>query len=214
MRHLICLPTYNECENIGFMIDELNKYSYSDFIVSDAFSTDGTADIAKNKGAIVLKRSGHGKGYAVKDALEYATHKNFETLVLLDCDRTYPVEQIKNLLNHIETSDMVVGCRNFKDISFLRRLANYVMTGFTNLVFFSNVSDMATGMRIVKVNKFIGKIDAKYFDVEPQMHCIALREKMKITEVSIDYRKRMGDSKIGIKDLFIILIRVLVERFK
>lgn len=214
MRYLVCLPTFNERENIAFMIESLRAFNHHDFIVSDAHSTDGTNEIALQNGAEVLPRTGHGKGFAVKDALIYAAQNNFQVLVLLDCDRTYPVEQISELLNHINESDMVVGYRNFKDISFLRRLANVVMTGCTNLLFFSSVKDMATGMRAIRVDKFVGKIDAKYFDVEPQMHAIALREGMKIVEVPIVYRKRTGESKIGLKDLFIILHRLLKERFR
>jgi glycosyltransferase involved in cell wall biosynthesis len=213
MNLLICLPTFNEKENIAFMIDQLAKNGYTDFIVSDANSTDGTKNIAIQKGAKILPRTGHGKGFAVKDSLLYAQENNFEGLILLDCDRTYPVSAIKDLISNFQDVDLVVGCRNFKDIQFLRRIANYAMTGFTNLVFKSRVKDMATGMRILRVDKFCGKITARSFDVEPQIHGIALREKYKIAEVSIPYFERKGKSKINIGHLFLILYRILIERF-
>jgi len=214
MRYLVCLPAYNERENIAYMIEELRAHNHQDYIISDANSTDGSKEIAIENGAKVLQRSGHGKGFAVKDALLYAKNHHFQVLVLLDCDRTYPVSQIGELVAQIQEADMAIGCRNFKDISFLRRIANLIMTGFTNILFSSNVSDMATGMRALKVDKFVGKVDAKYFDIEPQMHAIALKEKMKIVEIPISYSQRTGESKINILDLFIILFRLFKERFR
>jgi len=213
MRILVCLPTYNEEENIEHMVSLLKKYQH-EFIISDGQSTDKTVAIAKQLNAKVLERSGHGKGYAVKDSLQYASENNFDGLALLDCDRTYHVEDLNKLISEFATADMVVGCRNFSDIDFLRRIANYLMTGFTNLVFQSNMKDMATGMRILRVEKFLGKINAQSFDVEPQMHGVALREKMKIVEVNISYSERTGESKIGIRHFFLILYRILKERFQ
>jgi glycosyltransferase involved in cell wall biosynthesis len=214
MCYLICLPTYNEASNVAFMIEELRRFGYKDIIISDARSEDGTADIARNMEAVVLTRSGHGKGFAIKDALFYAQENNFEALILLDCDRTYPVSAIKELISSFSSADMVVACRNFKDISFLRRMANHLMTAWTNLFFNPKVKDMATGMRMLRVEKFVGRITAKSFDVEPQMHCLALKNKWRIKEIDISYQARVGESKINLGHLFLILYRVLAERFK
>jgi glycosyltransferase involved in cell wall biosynthesis len=214
MSHLICLPSFNEAENIAFMIDELLRCGYTDYIISDANSTDGTAQIAKDKGARILPRTGHGKGYAIKDALNFAAANEYESVIFLDCDRTYPVDDIVKLIQAFPGNDMVVGCRNFRDIDWPRNWANVIMTGWTNLVFWANVQDMATGMRMIRVNKFKGKITAQSFDVEPQMHGLALRNKWKIQEVSINYNKRVGSSKINIGHLFLILYRVVSERLK
>jgi glycosyltransferase involved in cell wall biosynthesis len=214
MSYLICLPSFNEADNIAYMLEELRSYGYTDIIVSDANSSDGTADIARSMGALVLPRSGHGKGFAIKDVLFYAKEHNFEALILLDCDRTYPISSIAELISSFINVDMVVACRNFKDISFLRRLANHLMTAWTNLFFNTNVKDMATGMRMLRVEKFVGNITAKSFDVEPQMHCLALKNKWRVKEIDISYKTRVGESKINLSHLFLILYRVVVERFK
>jgi dolichol-phosphate mannosyltransferase len=196
------------------MLEALRRAGYQHIVVSDAQSLDGTADIARTNNARVLPRSGHGKGFAVKDALIYAQEYKYDSLILLDCDRTYPVDSIATLIAAFSDVDMVVGTRNFKDISFLRRMANHLMTAWTNLVFNAQVKDMATGMRMLRVNRFAGKITAQSFDVEPQMHCLALKNKWRISEVAIPYNKRVGESKINLSHLFLILYRVVAERLK
>lgn len=213
MNYIVCLPVLNEEESILFLIKELQEKNYP-FFISDAGSSDKSISIAKENNIMVQKRSGKGKGYAVKDALEYCQHNNYEGLILLDCDRTYAVSDIEHIIAEFSVADMVVGCRNFKDITPLRRMANNLMTWFTNLLFNSQVKDMATGMRMLRVNKFLNRVTAESFDIEAQLHSIALRNNYIIKEIYISYSSRSGKSKINIYHLFVILCRLVIEKLK
>ncbi|MCB9204953.1 MAG: glycosyltransferase [Flavobacteriales bacterium] len=213
MKYLVCLPVLNEEQSIAATIRELQAASH-DFIISDAGSTDASIAIAKELQAYVQLRSGRGKGFAVIDSLRYCEEHNYDGLILLDCDRTYAVDDISLLIDEFSDSDLVVGCRSFDDISFFRRLANRLMTNATNLIFNAQVQDVASGMRMLRVSQFIGKVDAQSFDVEPQIHAIALKNNFRINEVKISYSHRLGQSKINLLHLVLILYRLLLEKFK
>ena len=211
MRLLVWLPAYNEEESVGYMIDQLEKLSL-DFVISNGFSTDRTAEIAQSRGVKVLDRSGFGKGDSIRDGLDYAAENNYDGLVLIDCDKTYPVDQIPRLAEEFKQADMVVGNRNMKDITFLRRISNILMTAILNMLYGSKIGDMASGMRILRVDKFHGRITTKSFDVEGQIYCIALGLKYKISQVDISYHARGGNSKINVSHLFLLIYRMFKER--
>ena len=69
-------------------------------------------------------------------------------------------------------------------------------------------------MRLLKVNKFYGLLDAEGFDLEAQISIRALKKDYKIKEVPINFMERHGGkSKIKISDGFLILSRIIKERF-
>lgn len=213
MKTLICLPTYNEELNIRPMIERLNK-SGLDIVVVDGISKDNTEAIAESMGIKVLKREGFGKGSAIQKCMQYAESNGYDKILTIDCDQTYYPEDIPLLLEKANHYDMVVGARNLKDITFLRRIANLLMNLATNLLFCSKVNDMATGFRIIDVAKFKPYLHAESFDIEPQIYAVALREKFSYIEIPVRYDKRVGESKINILHFFTIILRLVKERFK
>jgi len=210
MKPVVCLPTRNELDSIQIMIDEIKALKY-DLFISDENSTDGTIEIAKKNKIPVYQRDGSGKGYGVIKALEIAKKNGYDTLILIDCDCTYPTKNIPELLKYMPKYDMVVGRRKMGHVKLLHRLPNMFHTGTINILFDGKLKDINSGLRAFKVDKF--KLDAGGFDIEAQISTRALKKKLKIKEVPIEYKERRGDSKIRIKDGFIILWRILKERF-
>lgn len=68
----VCLPTYNEEENIEFMVNSIRKVFKGLLFVVDGYSTDKTAEIAHKLGVTVYSRNALGKGSAMQKALEVA----------------------------------------------------------------------------------------------------------------------------------------------
>ncbi|MBU0628899.1 MAG: glycosyltransferase family 2 protein [Nanoarchaeota archaeon] len=213
MKPVICLPTRNEKENVQVMIDEIKSLGY-DFFISDANSTDGTIGIAKKNKVPIYQRDGKGKGFGIRKALQIAKEKDYDILVLIDCDQTYPVKYIPKLLNLIEKEgfDMVVGARSLKEIKPFHRLPNKIHTLAINLLYGGRLKDINSGLRAFKVNRF-KKFSSKGFDIEAEITVKALKNRLKIKEIPIDYKKRVGHSKIKIKDGFLIFWRIIKERF-
>jgi glycosyltransferase involved in cell wall biosynthesis len=208
---VVCLPTYNEAENVEFMIREIKKFKLPLF-VSDQQSSDGTQEIAKKNGVKVYQRECNGKGCGVQTAIKVAKQKGYDFLMLIDCDKTYPVEMIPELISYTPKYDLVIGVRSFADVRWLHRLPNRFFTLLINILYNGRYSDINSGMRAINIRK-IGPIDAKGFDIEAQICIRALKRKLRIKEIPISYKQRRS-SKIRIKDGLIILWRILLELIK
>ena len=108
---------------------------------------------------------------------------------------------------------MAVGARNFQNVRPLHRLPNLLHTQSINLLFGGRLKDINSGLRAIKLDKLVD-LDAGGFDIEAQISARALKRGMRIKEIPIEYRRRLGDSKIRISDGAFILWRILKERFK
>ena len=116
------------------------------------------------------------------------------------------------MLKYIPKYDMIVGARSFKEIKPFHRLPNKIHTLAINILFGGNLKDINSGLRAFKVAPF-KRFTSKGFDIEAEITTKALKNKLKIKEIPIEYKKRVGHSKIKIKDGFLILSRIIRERF-
>lgn len=213
MRTVVCLPTYNEQESLQEMIRQIREIG-SDLFIVDEHSKDKTLEIARQNNVPAYQREGSGKGCGVRKAIEIAKHQGYDNLVLIDCDCTYPPQSIPALLQYLPQYDMVVGWRKRENISPLNRFGNWFHTFWVNLLFFSTLKDINSGLRIFKLDK-MPPLDAEKFDIEAQITTRALKNKLKIKEVPVDYLTRKGNTKVRMfKDGFIILSRIVRERFR
>ena len=215
MSLLICVPTYNEEEAIREMIHQLRKADLN-FVICDGFSTDKTMEIALEEGAEVLRRAKVGKGHAISMCLEVAKERGYKFMATIDCDLTYSVDDLKQLydLALTEHYNMVVGGRPFENIAWHRRMANYLVSGYFNLIWKSGVRDIVSGLRIMDVDAFVGRIHANSFDLEPRILAQSVKHKMKFIEVPITYTERVGESKANLIDVGRMLWGTTHERFK
>ncbi len=212
MRAVVCLPTRNERGSIAVMVRKIRNLKLPVF-VSDEHSTDGTLDIAKKLKVPVYQRACSGKGCGVQTALKVAYQQKYDVIVFIDCDNTYPAEDIPKLLRLMGSHDMVIGARKFTNVPFVNRIGNIMHILAINILFLTNLKDINSGLRAMDVKKFHNLIDAKSFDIEAQITCRALKKGMKIKELPIDYHKRVGESKLRLSDGISILWRIIVERF-
>lgn len=218
-RICVVLPALDEAENIGWMIDEIRKYCDYPIIVVDEQSKDGTADIAREKGAEVFQRQKRGYGEGVKTGMRIAKEKGFTYMVLLDCDRTYPPKYIPELVKEIEDYDIIMGVRPMKDIMWEHRYANMFLNVCINVMFGGKMKDINTGMKVLNVNKYLPLLDGEGMDLTPQISCVTLKQNYRVKQIPIEYHDRKydqtkGTAKIRYADGFVLLGRIIVERFR
>jgi len=206
-RVTIVLPTLNEEAAIGKVIDEIKAEGYSRILVVDGYSKDKTVEIAREKGADVVYQHGVGKAGAIKTAIE---HVNTPYILFMDGDYTYDPKDISKFLEHAESYDEIIGFRvNRKNIPILNRFGNWVISKTFNLLTGSSIRDVCSGMYLIKTSKAKElSIETSSFDVEVEiaMQVLANGE---VTEVPINYRKRIGKPKLssfkhGIRIIFTI----------
>ena len=80
------IPTLNEHEVIGRVLDDLKHFGFYNILVVDGYSNDGTVEIAKSKGAMVLNQHGVGKAGALATAIKTV---NTPYMLVMDGDNTY-----------------------------------------------------------------------------------------------------------------------------
>jgi len=201
----VVIPTLNEAEAIGKVIDELKQYGIVNIIVVDGHSTDGTPKIAEEKGVKVIFQEGKGKSSAIKTALK---HVKTPYILVMDGDYTYPAKHVKELYEKIkEGYDEVIGARIWsrKTQELVFRAGNHVLTLLFNLLFGAKLSDVLSGMYIVRKDRLSSALfETKGFSIESEIAAHIASSTMKIAETPIEYRKRIGRKKLGIKHGFLI----------
>ncbi len=225
MRVEVIIPTLNEEDSIGEVIEGFKRLGYKDIIVIDGNSTDRTREIAKAKGAKVVIQSGKGKGQAVAEAFQIAKG---DVVVLIDGDGTYLPEDVEKLLEPIRKgiADHVIGNRleNFEKGAFTRLnlFGNKILNALFRFFYGVELRDILSGYRALRRNVY-KSIDLKKhgFEVEVEMTVETLANGFRIVEVPIRYIKRAGKTKLNpLKDglkigwaIYNLLIRFSPARF-
>ena len=86
-------------------------------------------------------------------------------------------------------------------------------TLLANILFFSNLKDINSGMWAIKPSKFYKKLTTNGMDFTAQLNTVALKNRYKIKQVPISYTSRVGEAKIRLFDGIKIALRILIERF-
>ncbi|MGC8542485.1 MAG: glycosyltransferase family 2 protein [Vulcanisaeta sp.] len=204
----VVIPTLNEEKAIGSVLEEVLgiKIPREYILIVDGGSTDKTVDIAMKYGVKVIRQEGKGKADAIRTALKYV---DTPYMLVMDGDYTYPAMYIPELLNMAlkTNSDEVIGVRMMSNgnQSLIYRFGNWLLTSVFNLIFDSSLHDVLSGMYLVKVDALRDALmEMKGFSVEAEIAAHIVSTGKTVTEIPIEYRKRLGDKKLGIKDgLFI-----------
>ena len=149
---LACIPAYNEELHIESLV-KLTKNHVDKVVVCDDGSTDDTADIAKNAGAIVIShKTNKGYGAAIISLFNYARENNAEVMITIDGDGQHNPDQIPLLLNTISQHnvDVVIGSRflnNTIEAPGYRQRGIKIITSAANYGTDLKVSDSQSGFR-------------------------------------------------------------------
>lgn len=223
MRLSIIIPTFNEADCIGKVIDELRAnldkkgFDYEIMIV-DGRSTDGTGDIARSKGAVVVDEPRKGYGRAYKTGFERARG---EIIATMDGDCTYPADAIVPLMEMLDRDDLEFittdrfGHMEPGAMSDMHKIGNLALSFTTRLLFGRRIRDSQSGMwvfrraALLKVNV---TNDGMPFSEEIKIEAF---RKLRSREVMIAYRRREGEVKLSSwRDGWYNLSFLLVKRFK
>lgn len=201
----ILIPTKNEEDGIGWVIEEFQKLGYNNIFVIDGHSTDRTREIAKKKGANVVLQTGKGKGQAVAEAFKMI---DSEVIVMIDGDGTYDPKDVEKLLEPIRRgiAEHVIGNRlsNFEDGAFTRLnlIGNKIFNAMFRFFYGVPVYDLLTGYRAFTKDLYKSvELEKHGFEIETELTVETIAKGFRIAEVPISYRKRKGKANLHpIKD--------------
>ncbi|MGH9856706.1 MAG: glycosyltransferase, partial [Acidobacteriota bacterium] len=156
---IILIPTYNEAENIGQIIDRVFAIDPElSVMVLDDSSPDGTAKIVRGKMSgnshlHVIERTGD-KGFArsyIDGFQRVAEDKRFALIITMDADFSHEPKEIPAMLSAINRrADMVVGSRyaagqTFPHISLWRRILSRIANRYVQFILHVPVTDCTSG---------------------------------------------------------------------
>jgi glycosyltransferase involved in cell wall biosynthesis len=199
----VIFPCLNEEESIATVIAEAREALEAasldgEILVSDNGSTDRSVEIALAEGVRVISAS--PKGYGSAYLCGIASAKG-EILVMADADMTYPLNRIGDFVKACETSEMAIGIRETKadNMPTLNRLVgNPVLSGLARFLFSATVKDFHCGMRAIRrdVAERLG-MKTTGMEFASEMVILALQSGLTIEEIPIEYRERVGESKLN-----------------
>ena len=221
---LIMLPTLNEEQTIGRVIDEIPRQALEEagytvqVLVVDGNSTDRTREIAEQKGASVIVEPRKGKGIAVTTALSSV---DADFIFMLDADYTYPAGYIPDMLKLLTNHHAVIGSRlkgrrEKGAMSRLNLVGNHLLSLLATVLYRRKISDVCTGFwgfrgEVVKSLK----LRATAFDLEAELFSQLTRKGYSIAELPIYYRRRASRPKLRpLRDGFRIGWALITKRFR
>ena len=197
----VIIPAYNEEDSIGLVLDALPQNLIHEIIVVDNNSTDDTARSASEKGARVVAEKRRGYGSACLKGISELD--NPDIVVFLDGDFSDYPEEIIQLVGPIESGkkDFVLGSRMLipESRSALlpqSRYGNQLAVFLMRLFFRHKFTDLGP-FRAIRYEslKAIAMQDANFgWTVEMQIK--AVKKGLRIMEIPVKYRERVGVSKI------------------
>lgn len=197
----VLIPCYNEAKTIGKVVRDFSQVLPDATIyVYDNNSTDNTAEIAKEAGAIVRHEYCQGKGNVVRRMFrEIDAH----CYIMADGDDTYPAEYAKEMTDLVleKKVDMVVGDRLsstyfVENKRLFHNFGNSLVKNTINFLFKSKIQDIMTGYRAFSYH-FVKTfpVISKGFEIETEMSIFAIDKNMYVENTVIQYRDRIDGSE-------------------
>lgn len=194
------IPCFNEERGLPVLLSEKISEYITEVIVVDNCSTDNSVQVAQRYSAKVIKEEIKGYGSALLKGIYYAIGN---TVVVLDGDGTYSIQDLKETLTFMENNhlDFISGCRfpltNPKAMPFINKLSNYFISWLIGVLFKVHIKDSQSGFMIFKkhlLDKI--KIENKGMGFSQEIKIKAwLLDCTRYAEVHIHYDPRIGKSK-------------------
>lgn len=202
---VVIIPAWNEEDSICHVIHDIPKGLVGEIVVVNNNSSDDTFKKARSTGAVVLEEKRQGYGFACLKGIEYVKGRTRQAdiVVFLDADYSDYPEHMEKLVRPIieENYDMVIGSRTLgkrQKGSMLPQqvFGNWLATKLLRLFYGVTYTDLGP-FRAIKLQKLISlnMQDTTYgWTVEMQLK--AAKQRLKVCEIPVNYRKRIGISKI------------------
>ena len=218
----VLIPCYNEEKTIGKVVSDFKAVLPEAVIyVYDNRSTDNTAKIAAQAGAVVRREYVQGKGNVIRRMFREI---DAQCYIMADGDDTYPAEFATEMAKLVleKKVDMVVGDR-LSSTYFtenkrpFHNFGNSIVRKSINALFGSDIKDVMTGYRALGYN-FVKTypVLSHGFEIETDMTIHAVDKNMLVENVIIDYRDRPdgSESKLNTYSDGFKVMRTILKLYK
>jgi len=220
MRVLLLVSAFNAEQTLGELISRASNYlSVNDMLVVDDGSTDGTREVAKGSGAMVLSHEINlGKGEALKTGFAYAIAKNYDAVITIDADLQHPPELIPEFIRAGTSADIVLGCRRFslKTMPPDRLFSNTMTSLILSILLRKRIPDSQCGYRLIKTAPLKAiTLRSSRFELESELiiRFARARYKFAFVEIPVIYNKEKSKIK-RFSDTMAFISLILREIFR
>src|SRR5579859_5622984 len=201
----VVFPAYNEETGIAAAVADFGSLDAVDeVLVVDNNSRDATAQRAEAAGARVVKEIRQGYGHALRRGLMEAQG---EYVVLAEPDGTFMGKDVLKLLAYADDFDLVLGTRTTCELiwhganmGWQLRWGNWLVAKLLQVLFDGpSLSDCGCTLRLIRratANRLLPAFTVGGSHFLPEMVCLALLAHLRLVEVPVNYRDRVGQSKI------------------
>jgi len=215
---IVVIPTYNEVESIGVLLDALKLLSL-DILVIDDGSPDGTAELCRARGVEVISRSGKmGLGGAYRSGFAVALERGYANVIEMDADGSHQVSDLARMMEWIGTSELLIGSRWVADgaIQNWSRFREYLSKAantYANAVLSLGIKDTTSGLRIYNADLLkrmdISTIKSEGYCFQIEMTRRAIARGGSIGEIPITFIERAhGVSKMSFAIALEAILRI------
>ncbi len=200
IRPLVIVPAFNESATLANVLASLADGPVAcDVVVVDDGSTDGTADIARSCGAVVLQLPFNlGIGGALRTGFRYAVEHGYEQALQLDADGQHDVDMIPVLLAGLDDADFVVGSRfggdHTYEVGTTRRSAMRLLRLTLKALSGRSFTDTSSGFRAFDrgvLELFASDYPVDYMESVEALLMVTYAG-FRVTEVPIQMHQRAG----------------------
>ncbi len=192
----VLIPCYNEEKTIEKVVTDVrNALPEATVYVYDNNSTDNTAKLAREAGAVIRQEYAQGKGNVIRRMFREI---DAQCYLMVDGDDTYPLDCAREMVDQVirRHADMVVGDR-LSSTYFtenkrpFHNFGNSLMRTCINSLFKANIKDIMTGYRAFSY-EFVKTfpVFSKGFEIETEMTIHAVNYDMQVENVIVEYRDR------------------------
>jgi glycosyltransferase involved in cell wall biosynthesis len=201
----VVFPAYNEEAGIAQAVAEFGGVEAVDeVLVVDNNSRDATASRALASGARVVREPRQGYGNALRRGMAEAQG---EYVVLAEPDGTFIGKDVLKLLAYADDFDLVLGTRTTRELiwhganmGWQLRWGNWIVAKFLQVLFGGpSLSDCGCTLRLIRrsaAERLQPRFTVGGSHFLPEMVCLALLSGLRLVEVPVNYRDRVGESKI------------------
>lgn len=201
----VVLPAYNEEQHIRSAVDDfLSTGVVDEVVVVDNNSRDRTAEETATTGARLVREAAQGYGHALRRGMREATG---DLVILAEPDGTFIGRDVLKLLAYSDDFDMVCGTRTTRELIWAQanmgwflRIGNWAVAKLLQFLHDGpSLSDCGCTLRLIRrdaLEQIQGHLTVGASHFLPEMVILALRKGVRVIEVPVNYRGRVGESKI------------------
>jgi glycosyltransferase involved in cell wall biosynthesis len=220
----VIIPAYNEANSIALVVKDIPSI-VNEVIVVNNNSTDETAINAEKAGATVLSEPNRGYGNACLKGMEYIANQETKPniLVFLDGDYSDFPEELVKIVDPIinDDVDFVIGARvkRLREVGSMTKpqiFGNWFASILMRIIYRSRFTDLGP-FRAIKYDKLLAlNMEDKTYGWTVEMQLKALKQKLVYVEIPVNYRNRIGVSKVSgtLKGAIFAGAKILIWIFK